>query len=137
MTIRKSTMEDYLSIARSIQNKKLSYITPTLIKQDIQLGRQYVMTNDRNKIIAICSLVYEPNYKYYAIKRLCIPNKKNCGKGYAQAMLEYMIKQPSAKVGCTPWSDNKAMIKMLTRLGFTLEYIFNEKWCFYSKEKIK
>ena len=137
MTIRKSTKEDYISIIRSIQNKKLEYITPSLIKQDIALGRQYIMTNDRNQIIAICSLVYEPNYNYYAIKRLCVPNKKNCGKGYAQMMLEFMSKQSSAKIGCTPWSDNKAMIKMLTRLGFTLEYIFNEKWCFYSKEKNK
>lgn len=133
MTIRKSTKEDYISIIRSIQNKGLSYITPSLIKRDIELDRQYIMTNDCGKIVAICSLVYDHDYNYYAIKRLCIPNKKNRGKGYAQKMLAFMSKQTSAKVGCTPWSDNKAMIKMLTKLGFTLEYIFNEKWCFYSK----
>ena len=134
MTIRKSTKEDYISIVRSIQNKGLDYITPALIKKDIELGRQYVMTNDRNKIVAMLSLVEEPNYNYFSMKRMCVPNKKNRGRGYAKMMLDYVSQQTTKKVGCTPWTDNKPMRKMLVDAGFTLEYIFNGHWCFYSRE---
>ena len=42
MTIRKSTEKDYISIIRSIQNKKIGYITPNLIKKDIEMGHQYM-----------------------------------------------------------------------------------------------
>lgn len=136
MTIRKSTEKDYISIVRSIQNKKIGYITPNLIKKDIEMGRQYIMVDDFGKIIAMLSLVYEPNFNYYSMKRLCVPNKKNGGKGYATMMLDYVSHQTTAKVGCTPWADNKAMRQILTKLGFTLEYIFDGKWCFYSKKGI-
>ena len=133
MIIRKSTKEDYLSIVRSIQNKRIDYISPALIKHDIELNRQFVMVDNNNKIIAMLSLVYEPNFHYYAMKRLCVPNKKNNGKGYAQQIMKYVAEQAPGKVGSTPWIDNKAMNRILPKLGFTLEYIFNEKWCFYSK----
>lgn len=88
-----------------------------------------------NKIIAILSLVYDNDYNYFAMKRLCILNKKNCGKGYAREMLAYVSARVNNKIGCTPWIDNNAMRHMLETLGFKLEYIFNEHWCFYSKEQ--
>lgn len=117
---------------RSIQNKHIDYITTEHIKTDVQSGRQYIMEED-GKILAILSLVYDEQFDYYAMKRLCVPNKKNQGKGYAQEMLRFVSQQTTAKVGCTPWVDNGAMRHTLEKLGFTLEYIFAEKWCLYSK----
>ena len=132
MEIRKAINADYIKIVRAIQNKGIEYITPAHVKEDISLGRQFVMM-DNNKVIAILSLVYDAEYGYFAMKRLCITNKQNRGKGYAQMMLEYISTQVRGKVGCTPWIDNGAMRHTLEKLGFSLEYIFAEKWCFYSK----
>ena len=132
MEIRKATNNDYIRIVRSIQNKKIDYITPAHVKEDIANNRQFVMV-DNEKVVAILSLVYDTNYNYYAMKRLCVMNKKNQGKGFAKAMLAYVSKQTTEKVGCTPWIDNGAMRHTLEKLGFGLEYIFEKKWCFYSK----
>ena len=72
---------------------------------------------------------------YVALKRLCILNKKNRGKGIARfAIHSIMQSMHGCKVGCTPWEDNTAMRKILEDEGFRLEYKFDEKWCFYSKE---
>ena len=132
MEIRKATANDYIHIVRSIQNKGIEYITPAHIKADIENDRQFVMVNNE-KIVAILSLVYDSNYNYYAMKRLCVMNKKNQGKGFAKAMLQFVSEQTTEKVGCTPWADKGAMRHTLEKLGFTLEYIFEKKWCFYSK----
>ena len=133
MEIRRAINADYIKIVRAIQNKGIAYITPAHVREDIALGRQFVMM-DQEKVIAILSLVYDADYGYFAMKRLCIPNKKNRGKGYAQMMLKVVSDQASGKVGCTPWADNGAMRHTLEKLGFSLEYIFSEKWCFYSKK---
>lgn len=130
--IRKATNEDYIHIVRAIQNKHISYITTAHVKQDIYDGKMFVMIVNE-KIVAILSLTYDKDYNYYAMKRLCILNKKNCGKGYAREMLAYVSKQTTKKVGCTPWIDNGAMRHILEGIGFKLEYIFNTCWCFYSK----
>ena len=132
MEIRRAINADYIKIVRAIQNKHIEYITPAHVKEDIALGRQFVMM-DGEKVIAILSLVYDADYGYFAMKRLCVLNKKNNGKGYAQMMLRVVSGQANGKVGCTPWIDNGAMRHTLEKLGFTLEYVFSEKWCFYSK----
>jgi len=132
MEIRKATATDYIHIVRSIQNKGIEYITTAHVKADIENGNQFVMVNGE-KIVAILSLVYDTDYNYYAMKRLCVMNKKNQGKGFAKAMLAYVSEQTTEKVGCTPWVDNGAMRHTLEKLGFSLEYIFEKKWCFYSK----
>ena len=133
MEIRRAVNADYIKIVRAIQNKHIDYITPAHVREDIALGRQFVMI-DNEKVIAILSLVYDADYGYFAMKRLCVTNKKNKGKGYAQMMLSAVSGQASGKVGCTPWADNGAMRHTLEKLGFSLEYIFSEKWCFYSKK---
>lgn len=135
MKIRKANQNDYIHIVRSIQNKKISYITAAHIKEDINNGRQYVMTDDNEKVIAILSIIYDNDYHYYAMKRLCVPNKKNRGKGYAKEMIQFVSNSVNDKVGCTPWIENAAVRHTLEKLGFHLEYIFSEKWCFYSKEQ--
>ena len=133
MEIRKANQTDYIHITRSIQNKHIAQITPSLIKSDIQHSRLYVMT-ENNKIVGSVSFVYDDKYNYYAIKRLCIYNKKNHHKGYAFKLLQFVSKIKVNKIGCTPWEDNYAMKHMLEKLGFSLQYIFDEKWCFYLKE---
>lgn len=132
MEIRKAIDSDYIKIVRTIQNKKIDFITPAHVKKDISLGQQFIMV-DNNKVIAILSLVYDANYNYFAMRRLCIPNKRNNGKGYAKMMIEYVSSQANGKVGGTPWVDNLVARHLLEKLGFSLEYIFAEKWCFYSK----
>ena len=135
MTIRKATMNDYIKVIRTIQNKHISYITPKHVLNDVTMNQLYIMVDDdTNKVVATLSLVWDPQYKYYALKRLCIPNNKNRGKGLAQKMLAFVADQATEKVGCTPWVDNGAMCHTLEKLGFQLEYIFEEKWCFYSKK---
>ena len=131
--IRKATAHDYKSIAMALNNKKIPYITAAHAHEDIKNNRQYVL-EENGKIIGIISIVYDSQYKYYAMKRLCILNKKNNGKGYAFQLLSYCAALPYTKIGCTPWTDNEPMKHMLTKLNFQLEYIFNDKWCFYSKE---
>ena len=134
MEIRKADAFDFARIVRCIQNKHISYITPEHVRWDVIFGRQYIMENDKGKIVAMLSLVWDDSNNYWAMKRLCVPNKRNQGKGYAQEMLKYVSAQvPGEKVGCTPWVDNGAMRHTLEKLGFQLEYIFSEKWCFYSK----
>jgi len=132
MEIRRAVNADYIKIVRAIQNKGIEYITPAHVREDISLGRQFVMV-DNNKVIAILSLVWDAEYGYFAMKRLCVTNKQNKGKGYAQMMLKHVSAQANGKVGCTPWIDNGAMRHSLEKLGFSLEYVFAEKWCFYSK----
>lgn len=133
MEIRKATASDVIGIIRAIQNKKIDYITPAHVREDVALGRQYVMV-ENGKVVAMLSLVWDKDYNYYSMKRLLIPNRKNKGKGYAQMMLQFVSMEAHGKVGCTPWIDNGAMRHMLEKLGFSLEYIFATKWCFYSKK---
>ena len=132
MEIRRAINADYIKIVRAIQNKGIEYITPAHVREDIALGRQFVMM-DNNKVVAILSLVYDAEFGYFAMKRLCVTNKQNKGKGYAQMMLKHVSAEVNGKVGCTPWVDNGAMRHTLEKLGFSLEYVFAEKWCFYSK----
>jgi RimJ/RimL family protein N-acetyltransferase len=130
--IRKANHSDYIKIVRSIQNKNISYITPTHVREDIQHNRLFV-GYENGKVVGILSLVWDSEYNYFAMKRLCITNKKNQGKGLAQELLTHVSETVNGKVGCTPWSDNAPMRHTLEKLGFTLEYRFSEKWCFYSK----
>ena len=88
---------------------------------------------ENNKILGQCALVYEPNYSYYAIKRLVVYNKKNCGRGIAERFIKYLSNNTSSEIGCTPWSDNLAMKKLLLRNGFKYQYTFLENYEFFKK----
>lgn len=134
MTIRKATNADYIRIVRSIQNKKLDYFSAVHVRADLAAGRCYV-AEEQGKLIATASLVYDAEHKYHAIKRLSIFNKKNKGKKLAELMISHLTAEcKGAKIGCTPWTDNEAMRHILQKQGFSLEYVFAEKWCFYAKE---
>lgn len=134
MLIRKATQKDYIHIVRATQNKHLDYLTFNHIAEDIALARCYVVEENK-KTIATCSLVYDAQHQYYAMKRLSIFRKENKGKHITEQFISYFLENnKNKKIGCTPWEDNAPMRHILEKLGFTHEYTFAEKWCFYSKE---
>lgn len=130
--ITKADEADYIHIVRAVQNKKLDYLTCAHIRQDISQKCLYKFT-ENNKIIAICSIVFDEKYQYHAVKRLCIFSIKNKGKHITEKFLDFFSQKGYKKIGCTPWSDNAPMRHILEKKGFVLEYIFSEKWCFYSR----
>lgn len=134
MNIRKGTTADVLSLTRRIQNKHIEFISVDQMKEDIKNNRLYLLENNNN-LIAMVSIIYDTNYNYNAMKRLIIFNKKNCGKGYANILINYLSNRIE-NIGCTPWTDNFAMQKLLERNGFEFQYLFNEKWMFYLKKTI-
>ena len=131
MEIRLATINDMEEV-RTI-NTNIPYISSVLLMSDIQAGHLYIGV-EAGKIISTCAAVSEPYYNYTAMKRLYVD--PNCrGKRYAQQMIEHISEQYNKeKIGATPWVTNVAMRHMLEKEGFTLEYIFNKKWCFYSKQ---
>ena len=133
MYIRKATAQDQLSIIRSLQNKHIEYNTPSHIKTDIARGRLFVAI-ENNKIVAQCALVEEPTYHYTALKRLCIYNKKNYGKGIANQFIQFFIETTNCALGATPWTDNGAMAHLLTKYGFTHQYTFMGNYEFYLRQ---
>ena len=132
MTIELATKQDMKRICCSLRNKKIDYITPALAISDIDNSRLYII-KDKDKIIAQCALVEEKEYGYYAIKRLVVYNKKNCGKGIAQQFISFFCEKNLPALGCTPWDTNIAMKKLLERNGFVYQYTFMERYEFYKK----
>lgn len=134
MELRKAETMDWVRIFNAMCHKnEIPFCTPTQVLQDFQNGREYIVV-EGEKILATVSLVEEPQYGYTAIKRLCILNKKNQGKGIARFALREIQKIVKGRIGATPWDDNQKMRYLLESEGFHLEYIFAEKWCFYVKE---
>ena len=130
MFIRPANFSDYKSIAMSLRNKGIGYITPTHAREDINNHRLYVM-EENGRIIAQCALVHESVHNYYAIKRLVIYNRKNCGRGIAQRFVSYFVAMNLPALGCTPWTDNKVMRRLLVKNGFTHQYTFLNNYEFY------
>lgn len=132
MIVRLANKSDYKGVARSLTNKNISYISSTHAKNDIENNRLFVM-EENGKAIAQCALVYEPLYDYYAIKRLVVYNKKNCGRGIAQQFISFFCAMDLPALGCTPWADNVAMKKLLERNGFVYQYTFMDNYQFYKR----
>lgn len=133
MEIRKATAQDRISIIRSLQNKGIEYNTTAHAKEDIQKGRMFLAI-ENGKIVAQCCLVEEPLFHYTAIKKLCVYNKKNEGKGIAGAFVRYFATTFEGALGCTPWTDNGAMRHLLEKNGFAHQYTFLENYEFYLKK---
>lgn len=130
MEIRKATKADYGVIARALAHKGINYITPALACADIDNGYMYLITDDE-KIIAICSLL--PNHRgYTAIKRLCVLNNKNRGRGVARMFFDYFCSL-GLPLGFTPWAENNTMRHIADKYGFEYQYTFNENYMFYLK----
>lgn len=134
MELRKAETMDWVRIFNAMCHKdKIPFCTPTQVWQDFHNGREYIVV-EGEKILATISLVEEPQYGYIAIKRLCILNKKNQGKGIARFALREIQKIVKGRIGATPWDDNLKMCHLLESEGFKMEYKFMEHWCFYVKE---
>lgn len=132
MEIRLATAADYKRIALALRNKGIDYITSKHAREDIDCGRLFVIV-ENNTVIAQCALVYEPNYQYYAIKRMTVYNKKNCGKGIAQMFIKYFCEMNLSALGCTPWTDNAQMKYLLRKNGFVYQYTFLGCYEFFKK----
>lgn len=134
MELRKANKKDLMKVCHAVGYKtNLPYIRTEDVVSDFLYERLYVVVEEK-KVLATLSLVEEPSYGYTAIKRLCILNKKNCGKGIARFAIHEVQRIVMGKIGATPWDDNLPMRHLLETEGFHLEYVFSEKWCFYSKE---
>lgn len=134
MRIRLATQTDVYKIRNAVRRKNLLYCTPYQIAEDFTYGRLYCVY-EGDKVLGTFSLVYDEQWKYVAIKRLCILNKKNQGKGIARFAIHEILKYlHNCKVGATPWEDNIAVRHILEAEGFKMEYKFMGHWCFYSKE---
>lgn len=135
MELRKvQSAEEMQKIERAVALKKLPYCTTAQVATDHYFYDRLYVVVEENKLLAILSLVPEKEYGYTAIKRLCILNKKNQGKGIARFALHEIQKVVHGKIGGTPWVDNGATRHLFETEGFTLQYVFNEKWCYYMKE---
>lgn len=133
MELRKANELDFVRIHSAVCRKNLSYCTHSHVAEDWYKERLYAVA-DGDKVLATLSLVEEPEYGYMAIKRLCILNKKNYGKGIARFALHEVQKLVSGRIGATPWEDNTAVRHILEVEGFKMEYKFMGHWCFYAKE---
>lgn len=134
MELRKPTIEEIGMIERAVARKHLSYCTSAQIAIDFfDHDRLYVVAEGK-RVLATLSVVDESEYGYTAVKRLCILNKKNQGKGIARFALHEIQKVVKGRIGGTPWVDNAPVRHLFETEGFVLQYVFNEKWCFYMKE---
>lgn len=134
MELRKANLYEVRNVARVVGRRHLDYITVNHLVRDYNNNQLYVVV-EGEKILAIVSLVPEPDYEYIAIKRLCVLNKGNCGKGIGSFAVHELSKVVSGeRVGATPWTDNIAMRNLLESEGYQLQYVFNERWCFYAKD---
>lgn len=133
MKIRYATAEDKIRVIRSLQNKRITYNTTAQAKVDIDLQRLIVI-EENGKLLGSCAIVPEVEYKYTAIKRLCIYSKKSRGKGVATKLVEYIESLNLGDIGATPWDTNPAMCHILEKCGFEYEYTFSEHYKFYRKK---
>ena len=133
MELRKATVTDWARVFNALCKKDIPFCTPAQVFYDFQNGREYVVVED-NKVLATLSIVEEPTYGYMAIKRMCVLNKKNQGKGIARFAIHEIQNIVHGRIGGTPWTDNAVARHLFESEGFHLEYIFDEKWCFYVKE---
>ena len=131
MEIRKATATDLVHVIRSLQNKGIDYNTTAQAKADILNNRLFVAIIN-GKIVGSCAIVEETAYNYTAIKRVCVYNKKNCGKGIASALVAYICGLDLGNLGATPW-NNPGMIRVFEKYGFRYQYTFLENYNFYLK----
>lgn len=133
MELRKANKYDFIKINNAVSKKNIPFCRSEQICSDFVRERLYAIV-EGDKVLATLSVVEEPSYRYTAIKRLCILNKKNQGKGIARFAIHEIQKIITGRIGATPWEDNCAMRHILEAEGFKMEYKFAGNWCFYSRE---
>lgn len=129
--IRRANSEDLPYITHALAQKRIDFIPATSAKEDIALGRMFVI--ERNgKPIAQAVLLYDERHDYWAIKRMCCYRKENKG-GIAREFLEFFCASGVSPLGCTPWANNPGLIHLLEIFGFEYQYTFLENYLFYKK----
>ena len=88
--IRKATQHDFATLVKMAQHIKIDYITPQHIQNDIFSKNLYVVIDKNNNIVAFGARVFDAHFQEYCIKRICVPNAHNRGKGYAQEIIKYL-----------------------------------------------
>lgn len=133
--IRQATMQDLKRLIPAMRFvvKKVNYINYIMLKLDITNSNCFVLEQN-NKIIAVCSLVFDNRYQMYYLKRFTITNKINLGKGYGKTMIRGMLKHMpnGAVIAATPWVDNMPMKRLLEGLGFELRYQIDDNFVLYT-----
>ena len=123
MELRKASGMDWVRIFNAMCHKdEIPFCTPTQVLYDFQNNREYIVV-EGEKILATVSLVEEPQYGYTAIKRLCILNKKNQGKGIARFAIHEIQKMVKGKIGGTPWIDNAPVCHLFESEGTNVKNI--------------
>jgi len=132
MEIRYATAADAIHVIRSLQNKNIAYNTTAQAKEDITNGRLLVAEID-GRLVGSIAIVPEPNYNYTALKRLCVYNKKDHGKGIANELIKTAAALVDGPVGGTPWNTNPVTTHLFEKNGFVYQYTFSEKYQFFLK----
>lgn len=123
------------AIQTALRPLDIDYATPEHAESDFRSKsiKLYGLVKN-NHIVAICSVVPDVNFHYTAIKRLVVLNPEDRGKGYAKELISTVVKRQKTACGCTPWADNVKMQNLLSTLGFTYQYTFNDFWTFWLKK---
>lgn len=133
MYCRKAVPSDLPYLMRAIPQKHIDYIRAQVVKDDVLNGRVYLCV-EHEKPVSMIALVWMENYQRFYLKRSMTFKKKNQGKGYNAEVLRFVCEMNCDKpLAITPWVNNATMRHLVEKNGFSLEKIFNEHWCFYTK----
>ncbi len=131
-TVRFATAADTLRVVRGLQNKGMNFNTTAQAKADILAGHLLVAEID-GRIVG--SLAVVPTaHGYTGLKRGCVYNKKNQGKGVLSAMFDFALSLGLGDYGCTPWIENTAVIHSLEKRGFHYEKTVCENYLVYVRK---
>lgn len=133
MELRLATKTDLWKVKSALVRKHIPYCTAEQIQKDYDNKCLYVVA-ENNTPLAITSVIVDSVHGYTALKRGCVLNKKNYGKGIMRFSLTELSKRLHGTIGATPWITNIRARRLFESAGFSLQYVFNEKWCFYAKE---
>lgn len=132
MKIRLAKRKDYNVIVDKLQNfEKIDYLTDKHVERDIRYRNCYVL-EDRGKIVAIGSIVYDNEFKMYYIKRLMVLDSNSRGKGYGKYIMKY-LSNIKPIVATTPFKDNYVMRSLIESIGFEYKYTFLENYQLFVK----
>ena len=134
MYITLATSEHINYITHALAPKRIDYIKPSQVKEDIKQGRLYIIIHE-GKPIAQCALVEETNHNYTAMKRMVIYRKDNKAHGIADMFIKY-FSQLDCAIGATPWTENEKIKYILRKNGFEYQYTFLEKYEFFLKNPL-
>lgn len=119
-------------IKERLEALDIPFATPSHAENDFRSPNiQMFVLRENKQPVAICSVVYDLDFQYHALKRMIVLDKDNRGRGYAKVLTARIIARTPGACGCTPWADNVHCQRMLASLGFKYQYTFNNNWTFW------